>query len=343
MRFGLAPVQSESTFEAMFTQAALAESLGFDVLWAHEHHSQAMMYPSPLMTLAALASRTSRIALGTNMLLLPLHHPLQVAEEAAMVDVLSQGRLVLGVALGYASDEFAAFGVDLAERSHRMSQGLRLIRRAWTEDSLAAEGTDFRLEGFSLFPRPMQQPSPPIYVGAGAPAGIRRAARLGDGLVLSATATLTDVQEAAARYREALIDSGVGPDPEALAINRVTHVVENNAEKDAAERWFSEHFLHFYDRWGHPSVTKLGDAERVHQETSRQHFILGEPSECIERLHEYAEMGATEIACLMNFGKPELPIVERSMRLFAERVAPFAPDAGRAPALHRSSQRRQRL
>lgn len=326
MRFGLAPVQSEPTFDAMFAQAGLAESLGFDVLWAHEHHSQAMMYPSPLMTVAALASRTSSIALGTNMLLLPLYHPLRVAEEAAMVDVISHGRLVLGVAAGYASDEFGAFGVSLSERGRRMTEGLELIRRTWTESSLSAEGTDFRLDGYSLFPRPSQQPSPPIYVGAGAPVAIRRAARLGDGLVLSATATLGAVEQTAALYHQALTERGAGPTPKALVINRVTHVVRSSAEKRAAERWFSERFLHFYDRWGHPSVTELGSAERIHQETSRQHFILGEPSECIERLHEYAAMGATEIACLMNFGKPELPAVERSMRLFAERVAPFAPN-----------------
>jgi len=320
VRFGLAPVQSEPTFDAMFAQAALAESLGFDVLWAHEHHSQAMMYPSPLITAAALASRTARIAVGTNMLLLPLYHPLRVAEDAAMVDVLSGGRLVLGVAAGYARDEFAAFGADLGERGRRMTAGLELIRAAWTQHPLAADGGDFSLRDYDIFPRPLQRPSPPIYVGAGVPAALRRAARLGDGLVLSATQTRDGVRAAAAMYRA---EQGPGP----IAVNRVTHVVTGRAEKDEAQRWFSERFLHFYDRWGHPRVTALGSAERVHRMTSEEHFILGEPSECVERLHEYAAAGAGEIACLMNFGKPDLAAVERSMRLFAERVAPFAPNA----------------
>ena len=87
MRIGLSPTQSEKRFDVMLRQAKLAEALGYDVLWAREHHSGAAMYPSPLMTLAALASRTTRIGLGTNMLLLPLHHPLRVAEDGAMVDV----------------------------------------------------------------------------------------------------------------------------------------------------------------------------------------------------------------------------------------------------------------
>ena len=100
-------------------------------------------------------------------------------------------------------------------------------------------------------------------------------------------------------------------------------MVESRAAKDEAERFFSERFLHFYDRWGHPSVTRLDSAERIHEETSREHFILGEPSECIERLQELAEIGINETACLMNFGKPDLPRVRRSMELFAEKVAPF--------------------
>jgi alkanesulfonate monooxygenase SsuD/methylene tetrahydromethanopterin reductase-like flavin-dependent oxidoreductase (luciferase family) len=87
MRFGFSPTQSRARFDAMCAQAGLAEALGFDVIWAHEHHSGGSTYPSPLMTLAALDGVTTRIELGTNMLLLPLHHPLRVAEDAAMVDV----------------------------------------------------------------------------------------------------------------------------------------------------------------------------------------------------------------------------------------------------------------
>jgi alkanesulfonate monooxygenase SsuD/methylene tetrahydromethanopterin reductase-like flavin-dependent oxidoreductase (luciferase family) len=102
------PVQSDKSFEAMLRQARLVEALGYDVLWAHEHHSGAAMYRSLLTTLAVLAARTERIGLGTNMLLLPLHHPLRVAEEGAMVDVLSGDRLRLGVSAGYAPADLRA-------------------------------------------------------------------------------------------------------------------------------------------------------------------------------------------------------------------------------------------
>jgi alkanesulfonate monooxygenase SsuD/methylene tetrahydromethanopterin reductase-like flavin-dependent oxidoreductase (luciferase family) len=320
MRFGLAPVQSRTTFDAMRAQAALAESLGFGTLWAHEHHSQQMMYPSPLMTAAALATATRHVRIGTNMLLLPLHHPLRVAGDGAMVDVLSGGRLTLGVAAGYAADEFAAFGIRREERGTRMREGLELIRAAWTTRPLTREGLGFALEDYELFPPPVQQPSPPIWVGAGAPVALRRAARLGDGLVLSATQDVAGVREAVTFFRAA--EGGAG---KTVALNRVVHVVEGRAARVEAARFFSERYLSFYDRWGHPRIAGLDSAERVHEITAREHFVLGEPGECLERLHEYAEAGVQEIACLMNFGKPDLDTVERSMRLFAEKVAPHAP------------------
>lgn len=326
MRFGFAPSQSRPTLELMRAQAARAESLGFDVLWAHEHHSGGMIYPSPLMTAAALAGATERIEVGTNMLLLPLHHPLRVAEDAAMVDVMSGGRLVLGVAAGYARDEFAAFGVGPEERGRRMREGIALIRAAWTGEPVTAHGAGFALEGHVVTPRPLRRPSPPILVGAGAPGALRRAARLGDGVVLSATQTPEDVRAAVA------VVAGAVPGREVrIGLNRVTQVVPDRAARAEAVRVLSERFLHFYDLWGHPRVAALGSAERARERAARDHFVVGEPSECVERLHEYAELGVGEIACLMNFGDPDPAAVERSMDLFAERVAPFAPRGGPGP------------
>ena len=117
---------------------------------------------------------------------------------------------------------------------------------------------------------------------------------------------------------------GRGGEAKPIGLNRVARVVASRAAREEAVRFFSERFLRFYDRWGHPRVTALRSAERVDEVTARDHFIIGEPAECIERVHEYAELGVDEIACLMNFGNPDLEAVERSMGLFAERVAPLA-------------------
>jgi probable F420-dependent oxidoreductase len=323
MEFGFAPIQSEPTFEAMSRQAGLAETLGFDALWAHEHHSLGIMYPSPLMALAALAGVTRRVRLGTNMLLLPLYHPLRVAEEGAMVDVLSGGRLVLGVSAGYAPSDLAAFGVESGDRARRMEEGLALIRAVWTQEKVTFAGSRSELRDYSLFPRPLQRPAPPIYVGALADRAIGRAARLGDGYVLSAGSTFAQIRERIDFYRRALREAGKDPGAaQPIAVNRVVHVAKDREGKATAERFFAEQFLSAYDRWGHADIARLGADERLVAETSRDHFIVGEASECVERIHEYAALGIGHIACLMNFGKPEPALAEASLRRFGEQVLP---------------------
>jgi probable F420-dependent oxidoreductase len=320
MRFGFAPVQSQATFAAMQRQAQLAEALGFDTLWAHEHHSQGMMYPDPLMTLAALAPLTEKIRLGTNMLLLPLHHPLRVAEAGAMVDVLSQGRLCLGVAAGYSQVDLRAFGVESAERGGRLTGGVKLIRALWRGEEVTVNGSSFRLEAFRLFPRPSQQPSPPIVFGGSSDKAIDRAARLGDGYVISTTETIGNVARRADVYRRLLAAHGKpwhGP-----WLNRIVCTVGSAAEKRAAQESYGKALLAFYDAWGHANITHLSTDARTPERVSAQHFIIGEPAECIEQINAYARLGIAHIACLMNFGNPDLAFVERSMRLFGERVLP---------------------
>jgi probable F420-dependent oxidoreductase len=325
MQFGFAPIQSEPRFDAMIAQGQLAETLGFHTLWTHEHHSLGMMYPDPLMALAVLAPYTSRVRLGTNMLLLPEWHPLRVAEQGAMVDVLSDGRLVLGVAAGYAKDEFDSFGVSLRERGARMEDGLSLLRAVWAQDEVTLSGGTYELRAYSMFPKPIQSP-PPIYVGALADKPIRRAARLGDGYVLSAGSTLEEIEDRIPVYQNAVIETGQTlADKQPLAVNRVVHVVDGKSKRDAAVTWFAKNFLSFYDRWGHADIVKLGSEERAIEETARQHFIIGEPEECLEQIATYRGLGVGHIACLMNFGKPDREVAEASLRLFGERVLPAVP------------------
>jgi probable F420-dependent oxidoreductase len=320
MRFGFSPTQSGRSFDAMQKQARLADALGFETLWAHEHHSQAMMYPNPLLTLAALAAVTERIGLGTNMLLLPLHHPVRVAQDAAMVDVLSHGRLRLGVAKGYSPTDLRTFGVSRAQRRGRLTAGVELIRALWEGGEVTRTGENFDLERFRLFPLPIQKPAPPIYIGGHAVEAIRRAARLGDGYLISTTEPIAHVAERVATYRVALEE--IGKPWQAPLLNRLVCTVRDRGEKVAAEQQYGRALLALYDAWGHDNVTKLSPEERAPERIGRTHLIIGEPSECIERIHAYAQIGIGHIACLMNFGNPALELVERSLRLFGEHVIP---------------------
>jgi probable F420-dependent oxidoreductase len=320
MRFGFAPVQSRGTFDAMRRQAEMAEALGFETLWAHEHHSQGMMYGDPLMTLAALAPATRTIRLGTNMLLLPIHHPLRVAETGAMVDILSQGRLCLGVAAGYSPVDLQAFGVAKAARGARLGEGVELIRSLWRGEEITAQGASFRLEAFRLFPRPLQRPSPPILMGGSSEKAIDRAARLSDGYLISTTETIGNVAKRVDAYHEALARQG--KPAQRPWLNRIVCAVGSAGEKRAAQQLYGKALLAFYNAWGHENVTSLPPDARTPERVSEEHFILGEPAECIEQIQAYAALGIDHIACLMNFGNPDLALVERSMRLFGERVLP---------------------
>jgi alkanesulfonate monooxygenase SsuD/methylene tetrahydromethanopterin reductase-like flavin-dependent oxidoreductase (luciferase family) len=115
---------------------------------------------------------------------------------------------------------------------------------------------------------------------------------------------------------------GKDPEQKATVINRIVHVVPDGKSKQSALEFFGSRFLRLYDAWGHQNVTELGAAARSATQIDADHFIIGEPAECIDRIHRYAALGIKEIACLMNFGAPEEEAVERSMRLLAERVIP---------------------
>jgi alkanesulfonate monooxygenase SsuD/methylene tetrahydromethanopterin reductase-like flavin-dependent oxidoreductase (luciferase family) len=322
VKFGLAPVQSHPSFEAMREQARTAEDLGFDALWAHEHHSQAMMYPDPLMTLAALAPVTQRIALGTNMLLLPIHHPVRVAQAAAMVDVLSNGRLRLGVANGYSRTDLRTFGVTHEHRGARLTAGIELIQSLWSGEPVTSSGPDFDLEAFRLFPLPVQRPRPPILVGGSLDAAIARAARLGDDYLISTTERIADVRARVARYHTARDELGLAR--RAPTLNRIVCTVESSHEKRQAEEFYTRALLALYDAWGHANITSLDPADRETSKIVADHFIIGEAADCLEQIERYREIGIGHIACLMNFGGPEITAVNRSLRLFGEQVLPQA-------------------
>ena len=322
MKFSFAPVQSLNRFDKLKQQAILAESLGFEGLWAHEHHSEGMMYPSPLMVLSILASKTKTIKLGTNMLLLSLHHPVRVAEEGAMVDSLSNGRLRLGVSAGYSEIDLKAFHVDPKDRGKKMEEGLKIIRTLLSKEHIDIDDEFTHLKDFSVFPPTVQKPGPPIYVGATCNTAIRRAARLGDEFLISTTQRISDLPRILDLYKAQLNELGIDFSNKSTTINRLVHVVENSAQKQWAKEFFGNALLRLYDTWGHSNITELDSKERMLDEVCDQNFIIGEPGECIEKVNEYIDLGIGEIACLMNFGGPDLDKVEKSMKLLSEKVMP---------------------
>src|SRR5262245_15662035 len=151
-------------------EVVVAVRLGFDGAWLSEHHlATDGVLPSPLVMAGVLLARTTRIRVGTNVLVLPLHHPVRVAEDAAVLSLLSDGRFALGVGQGYAEREFAVFGADRRRRGALLEEGVGVLRRAWAGE-------------LGVTPRPRGEI--PIYAAGVTAAGLRRAARIGDGIII---------------------------------------------------------------------------------------------------------------------------------------------------------------
>ena len=217
LKFGLTAINAGVTSypEALVRLAQVAETAGFDSLWAGEHHvlaesSERMPATNrilnPVVALTFVAAHTRTIRLGTGVLLLPQHQPLILAKELASLDVLSGGRLIVGIGVGWAEAEYEALGVPYHERGARADEYLAAMRAIWSEEKPAYHGRYVSFQEVQAYPHPVQQPTPPIVIGGRAPAVLRRTVEQANGwygfaLDLDETANLlAQLREAAAHY-----------------------------------------------------------------------------------------------------------------------------------------------
>lgn len=195
---------SPEALAACVDLARRAEALGLDWLGVAERFDARGGVPDALSLCAAFGAATERVRIATAALPLPLHHPLRVAEYAATIDGLSQGRLELGVGLGAAETPFAGFGLEADERAERFAEALAILRAAWSHAPVTFRGKHFVCEGVSVYPKPVQAGGPPLWLAASAPAAQRRAAQLGVGVMLPAGADAAPYLEECARLPGAL-------------------------------------------------------------------------------------------------------------------------------------------
>lgn len=269
----------------LVTQVRTARDGGFASLWLPHHYLVApmqMLQPMPL--LGYLVPEAGAMTLGMDILLLPLLNPVHVAEEWATLDVLSEGRAVLGVGLGYRPEEFKAFDVPIRERAARTTESVRLIRRLWTEDRVDFQGKFYTVEGAGISIRPVQPDGPPIYLAAQVEAAIQRAARIGDGWLIVPSLDIGTVEQHMRIYREALLAAGK-PETSDAPLTRECYI--GGSHKGAFEecRAALEYKYGAYASWGLQKAVSVGSFE----DFARDKFIIGDKVSVKEEIARYRE------------------------------------------------------
>ncbi len=271
-------------FREALEQATLARAAGFDAI-AAGHHYLSPPYQSlqNLPLLARLAGETGSMDLVLSIVLLALLNPVQVAEEVATLDVMSGGRVVFGVGLGYREAEYEAFGVARRDGPARMLEALELIRRLWTEDDVTFHGRFFRVTGATSTIRPVQKPFPPIWIAANADAAVARAGRSGYAWFANPHAPLATLERQWRLYRDELTKAG-HPLPE-RPIALECHVAPTREEAVETARPFLAAKYAAYAEWGQDKVLPGTESFRVAFEAlARDRFLLGTPADVIEQL-----------------------------------------------------------
>jgi len=326
VKFGFIPVEDSRFYQEALNQVELAEKLGFDSVWLEEHHGTSRHYhPSPLIYLAGFATRTERILLGTDIAVLPLYHPLRLAEDVAQLDVMSKGRMVLGVAIGYREAEFAAFQTPLKGRGAQFEEMLELIKRLWMEDNLDFESRRYALSNFTLEPKPLQTPRPPIWLGGWGKLSIQRAAALGDAWIPGPTANLAKLKEAQARYNDHLLELGIDPQSRPHPLTRDVIIASKDDEaEELAQSYLLPAYRDEYSTWSHPLIgTSDATATDILAELRQDRFIIGSPSRVVEQINYFNEQfGMDHLVCRLHFpGMPPEKVLT-AVRLIGEEVIP---------------------
>ena len=241
-----------------------------------------MLQPGPVI--GRLAAECPDMTLGVGILLLALHNPVEVAETWASMDVVSEGRLVFGVGLGYRKAEYDAFGSSVAERVRRFECNLALVRRLWSGEAVTSDLPWCRLNGATLGALPLQQPLPPIWVAANADPAVRRAARLGDTWLVNPHAAMTTVARQLDLFTTAREAAGLPPVRELPAIREVCCARTRELAFEKCERYLSEKYVR-YTEWGQDKAMPTGESFRAPlEELAQDRFIIGSPEDCTKQL-----------------------------------------------------------
>jgi len=313
-------------FQEACEQARLADKLGFDTLMKGSHYSA---YPlldfQQVPFLSRIMAEASNLRLCAGIVLLPLHKPLDVAETFANIDVMSGGKLIFGVGVGYREVEFQAFGTTMKGAGQRLEENLEAVKRLWTEEKVTMQGSHFNLIDASCPVKPLQKPMPPIWVGANADKAIIRAARVADAWFVNPHNRIDTIARQMDVYKKALEDAGKSDLPEDFPMMREVVVARSREEAMRMAEPFLKAKYDAYHEWGQDKVMPKGDDNLglIFDELVKDRFLFGSPEEVSNQIIDIVRnFGVNHFVFGVQFpGMPQSMVLDQ-MQLLAEEVFP---------------------
>ncbi|MGI8549496.1 MAG: LLM class flavin-dependent oxidoreductase [Dehalococcoidia bacterium] len=314
--------------DEMVEQVHAARAAGFGALTSPQHHLVGpLQYFQPVPLLSRMAGEAPGMELHAGIILLALHHPVEVAESLATLDVISGGRLIAGFGLGYREPEFSAFGVPLGERVARFEEYLQVIELLWSGEPVHFQGRFVRLDGQQIALRPLQRPRPPIWIGADADAGVRRAARLGDAWLMNPHSALPALRRQLDLYLQTRRSLG-RPDPERVPLAKELFVAEDRATAlRRAQPYLAEKYR-TYTAWGQAKALPEDDSwSEEFTALMQDRFVIGDPDDVSAALTNYRDQfGVTDFDLRLCWPGMPQPNVLAAIDLLGRHVIPRLSD-----------------
>lgn len=310
----------------MREQVRAARDIGLRSVWLLQHYLGSMPTLQPLPTLAALAADAGPMDLGTNMFILPLRHPVEVAESYATLDHLTGGHVIAGFGMGYRENEFAAFGIPLDERTTRYEESVHVIRSLWTNEPVTFHGTHFRLDEARISLPPLRPGGPPVWIGAGAHrTGALRAARLGDAWILPPHVGFDRMRRVLAVQRAERERLG-RPAGGEVVVRRELLLDDDPARARAAGLAARNALTRRYAAYNAPDSSEAyrhlhGDSAAT--DVADEAYLFTDPATCVARLRELAAAGVTYVVLRAQWYDLPQDRVLGTLELFRDRVLPY--------------------
>lgn len=327
--------RSSDPYGKLFNYINEMEDLGYDLGWCGQHRfadktafggDTASEPSAPLPMLTALMARSSQMKFCTNIMLLPAHHPVEIAEEINTINEMSNNRFIVGAGIGYKPDEFENVGWIFKTRAKRFEECLEILRMALTGKEFSYHGKHFTIDNCAVVPPPLNNETPPLWIGAVSEPAMLRAGRLGDGWLISFAEHLLELQDKVARYKSVAAEHGR---PSTLCLMRDVHIAPTREKLDPN---FLPNIIKVWQSYDSLSATAdrdelsnevmFGGKEVTLDEFAPNRAVVGSPDDCIKELERIREILNPEYLFITPTGVPDPDQQIKELRLFAKEVMP---------------------